>query len=137
MSNCIVTRILVNGGSSVDAIFRSTLRKMNIDESNIEREPTELIGFNGLVTPSMGVIKLPVRTVRINKFVEFVVLDCPSPFNIILGPPWIHGMKAVLSTYHQCIRFPTPKMICGSQETSRICYMSSHKLKPKKTDVPQ
>ena len=132
VSNCIVSRILIDGGSSVDAIFRKTLNRMNIDEIDIEREPTELTGFNGLVTPSMGVIKLPVQAAGINKLVEFVVLDCPSPFNMILGRPWIHSMKAVPSTYHQCVRFPTPNGIAeirGSQEASRMCYMSNHKIK--------
>lgn len=35
----------------------------------------------------------------------FLVIDCPSVYNIIVDRPWIHTMKAVLFTYHQRIRF--------------------------------
>ena len=34
------------------------------------------------------------------------VLDLDLPYNILLGRPWIHGMQAVASTYHQCVKFP-------------------------------
>ena len=68
-----------------------------------------LTGFNGESTAAVGKIKLPVYAAGVNKLTTFLVLDCPSAYNIILGRPWIHCMKAVPSTYHQCIRFPTKK----------------------------
>ncbi|KAG7529473.1 Retrotransposon gag domain, partial [Arabidopsis thaliana x Arabidopsis arenosa] len=53
---------------------------------------------------------------------RFCCFDKPAAYNIILGTPWIYQMKAVPSTYHQCIKFPTPSgvgTIRGSQEASR------------------
>ena len=32
-------------------------------------------------------------------------LTLKFPFNILLGCPWIHAMKVVPSTYHQCLKF--------------------------------
>lgn len=37
--------------------------------------------------------------------VEFTVVDSPNPYNAILGRGWLHGMKAIALTLHQCIRF--------------------------------
>ena len=37
---------------------------------------------------------------------ECHVLDLDFPYNILLGRPWIHTLKAVPSTYHQCFKFP-------------------------------
>ncbi|KAJ9539069.1 hypothetical protein OSB04_031802 [Centaurea solstitialis] len=39
---------------------------------------------------------------------KFNVVDCQSAYNVILGRPWIHEMKAVPLTYHQKIKFPSP-----------------------------
>ena len=116
----------------MDLIFKDTLMRMRIEESEIEREQTQLTGFNGVTTHSIGTIKLPVKTEGINKIVEFQVLECPSLYNIILGRPWIHRMREVPSTFHQCIRFPTPKWvreIRGNQATACSCYLTSHKIK--------
>ena len=37
---------------------------------------------------------------------ECHVLDLNFPYNILLGKPWIHTLKVVPSTYHQCLKFP-------------------------------
>ena len=140
VSNCEVARVLIDGGSSVDLIFKDTLARMGISEDEIEREQTQLTGFNGSTTPSLGIIKLQVKTNGINKIVEFHVLDCLSPYNIILGRPWIHRMRAVPSTFHQCIRFPTPegiKEIRGNQVTSPSCYLTSYRHYVKATKKEQ
>lgn len=101
--NCEVSRILIDNGSSADLLFLSTLLEMEIDESEIEKSTTVVIRFNGESTASIGKIKLPVFAAGENKMTTFLVTDCPSVCNIILGRPWIHTMKAVPSTDHQRI----------------------------------
>lgn len=59
----------------------------------------------------MGVITLLV-TVRmspcqITNVVDFLIVDCPSTYNAILGKPMLNKMKAVTSTYHLLIHFLT------------------------------
>ncbi|CAA7016767.1 unnamed protein product [Microthlaspi erraticum] len=74
----------------------------------------------------------PVRVGQVTKIVKFVVVDKPAIYNAIMGTPWIHSLKAVASTYHQCLKFPTPNetvTIRGSQEMSRICFVAEHKLR--------
>ncbi|KAL0742697.1 hypothetical protein Bca4012_084210 [Brassica carinata] len=49
-----------------------------------------------------------------------------------MGTPWINPMKAVPSTYHLGIKFPTPTgtaAIWGSQKQSRLCYLAEFKLR--------
>lgn len=132
VSNCEVGQILVDIGSSADVLFLSTLREMELFESDIEKSMTVLTGFNDESISAIGKIKLSVFAVGENMMTSFLVLDCPSAYNIILGRPWIHVMKAVSSTYHQRIRFPTKREIWeikGSQEITRMCYLHSMKLK--------
>ncbi|KAJ9542724.1 hypothetical protein OSB04_029230, partial [Centaurea solstitialis] len=124
IGNCLTKRVLIDGGSSANVIFAETLKIMGIDRSNIVRRTTTLIGFNGDATSTLGEIILPVFAKGINKQTKFNVIDCPSAYNAILGRPWIHDMKAVPSTYHQKIKFPSP---WGVQEIEHSdCFAWSH-----------
>ncbi|KAJ9538325.1 hypothetical protein OSB04_031058 [Centaurea solstitialis] len=107
IGNCLTKRVLIDGGSSANVIFAETLKIMGIDRSNIVRRTTTLIGFNGDATSTLGEVILPVFAKGINKQTKFNVINCPSAYNAILGRPWIHDMKAVPSTYHQKIKFPS------------------------------
>ena len=80
---------------------------MQVDESKLSRRTTMLTGFSGEQKSTLGEIVLPIYAEGVNLYVNFLVLDCQSPYNAILGRPGIHEMKAIPSTYHQMIKFPT------------------------------
>ena len=111
IANCEVKRILVDNGSSTNVLFFSALMMMEVDKSQIERMHVILMGFNGESTQAAGMIRLPVYTAGENRMTNFLVMDCPSAYNVILGRPWIQDIRAVPSTYHQIIRFPTRRGI--------------------------
>ncbi|XP_024016338.1 uncharacterized protein LOC112089815 [Eutrema salsugineum] len=127
-----VARVIIDTGSSVDVIFRETLRKMGIDLSEVTAIPKPITGFSRETTMTMGTIRLPVVAGGVTRIVEFCVTDHPAIYNVIMGTPWINAMRAVPSTYHLCLRFPTAagiKTIWGNQKESRMCCLAEHKLK--------
>ncbi|XP_010451522.1 PREDICTED: uncharacterized protein LOC104733657 [Camelina sativa] len=101
-----VTRIMVDTGSSVNVIFRDVLDKMEVNNREIKPSIRPLTGFDGNYMMTSGIIKLPIYVSGVPSWHKFVVVDKPAVYNIILGSPWIHNMKAVPSTYHQCVKFP-------------------------------
>ena len=61
------------------------------------------------------------------KDVTFLVVDCLSAYNAILGRPTLNLWKAVTSTYHLMIKFPTDYGVGelqGNQVAARKCYMA-------------
>ena len=132
VANCLVKRILVDNGSSGNIIFQATFKDLGLEENALTRRITPLIGFSGEVKQTAGEVTLPVYAEGVNMSTKFLVVDCDSSYNIILGQPWIHGMGAVPSTLHQMVKFPTPwgiKAIRGDQEYSRSYYKTTLKGK--------
>ena len=100
-----MSRILIDNGSSDDVIFLKLPKMMGINESELDENNVKLTDFNEKTTTLKESIKLQVIATRVSKLVDFLVMDCLPAFNIILGRPQIHSMKAVPSTYHYCIIF--------------------------------
>ncbi|KAI3744710.1 hypothetical protein L1987_57801 [Smallanthus sonchifolius] len=134
IANHFVRRILIDGGSSVNIIQLEALKRMNIPETEIISKSSVLVGFSGEVKNIVGEIKLPVYIDGINSIQNFCIIDSVSCYNIILGRPWIHDMKAVPSTYHQCVKLPTPwgvVKIDSDHQEAKDCYTSSMKASAK------
>ncbi|XP_074300130.1 uncharacterized protein LOC141631344 [Silene latifolia] len=131
IGNCEVRKILVDTGSSVNLIMLETLKGMRFSEKDLATKEVTLVGFSGETKHSLGEIVIPTYANGVNKQVRYLVIDGPSTYNVILGRPWIHEMKAIPSTYHQCLKFPTPwgvQEIRGDQEDAKNCYRIA--LKP-------
>ncbi|KAL0729911.1 hypothetical protein Bca4012_026004 [Brassica carinata] len=80
---------------------------------------------------TLGSVELPVMAKDVTKIVDFAVVDSPAVYNVIMGTPWLNAMKAVPSTYHLGIKFPTRTGIAaiwGCQKQSRLCFLAEHKL---------
>ena len=103
-----VARIWVDTGSSADIIFKNTLERMEINPSEIAEDPNPIVGLSGEATMTLGTINLLVKADSMTKIVEFWVIDRPTSYNAIVGTPWLNSMQAIPSTYHMCLKFPTP-----------------------------
>lgn len=107
---------------------------MSLVEDNIKRNMVPLVAFKGSISRSLGTIELSIKAHPLNHLVEFHVIQCSSPYNVIMERPWIHKTKGVLSTYHQVLRYPSNKgvmKIKGDQRVSRS-YTISHLRATKK-----
>ncbi|CAA7059260.1 unnamed protein product [Microthlaspi erraticum] len=58
-------------------------------------------------------------------------MDKPAIYNAILGTPWLHEMKAVISTFHQCVKFPIPSGIftLRGDQSDEIMFPRERKLR--------
>ena len=64
---------------------------------------------------------------EITKDVSFLVVDCSFTYNTILGGPTLNSWKAVTSTYHLMIKFPTEYEVgevLGDQVAARECHIA-------------
>ncbi|XP_019240688.1 PREDICTED: uncharacterized protein LOC109220684 [Nicotiana attenuata] len=81
-----------------------------------------LVGFNLASVTTRGEILLPTNAEGVMKTTIFEVVDGDMGYNIIMGRPWLHEIKAVPSTYHQLLIFSTPegiKQIKGDQQATK------------------
>ena len=64
---------------------------------------------------SEGMIKLPLTMGTTPKWttiqVDFLMVKLPSIYNAILGYPSLWTLKAVVSSYHLMVKFPTPNEV--------------------------
>ena len=78
----------------------------------------------GVVTLFVVVGDYPLQ---ITKDVTFLVVDCSSTYNAIIRRPTLNSWKAVTSTYHLMIKFPTNYGVgelWGNQVAACECYMA-------------
>ena len=92
------------------------------------------------MTPS-GIIRLPITagTLPLSRTVlaNFIVVDCPSAYNVVMGRPILVELRAVVSIRHLMIKFVIAegvRSLQGDQRIARECYNSSIS-KAKKTGV--
>ena len=58
---------------------------------------------------------------------NFLVVDCSSSYNAIIGRPALNSWKAVTSTYHLSVKFPTEHgvgQVQGDQLVAKECYLT-------------
>ncbi|KAG7533327.1 Integrase catalytic core [Arabidopsis thaliana x Arabidopsis arenosa] len=116
VGNCELSRIMVDTRSSVDVLFYDVFKKMGHLDSELQGKKIPLTGFSGETTFSLGTIQLPTIARGVRKLTNFIVVDKVAPFKAILGRPWLHAMKAVPSTYNQCLKFPSNKGVATVYE---------------------
>lgn len=62
--------------------------------------------YDNSVRPAVGSFDAVVTTGEVEIAVEFVVLEIPVTFSVLLGRPWFHPLGGVPSTLHQMVKIP-------------------------------
>ena len=95
----MVHRILVDGRSSANILYKETFEKMGLEASCLKPVSYPVIKFAGAYVVSEATIKLPVKLGEVthsrDMMGEFLVVDVPTTYNAIIGRPLIHDAQTV------------------------------------------
>ncbi|KAL0295352.1 UNVERIFIED_CONTAM: hypothetical protein Sangu_3200400 [Sesamum angustifolium] len=134
LSNFWVKKVLVDSGSSADIIFYDAYVQLGVENAQLRKVNTPLTGFSGEMIEPLGEVTLPLSLgsypKRSTKMVKFLVVKAPSAYNIILGRPSLNLFRAIASTFHMKLKFPTSDGVgeaVGDERMARECYANTLK----------
>ncbi|GAV79084.1 hypothetical protein CFOL_v3_22549, partial [Cephalotus follicularis] len=91
-------RNLIDSGSSTDILYKHAFDQLRIPADQLKPVKTPLVGFAGEMIHPLGSINLSVvagtapRQTQVE--MTFLVMDTPSPYNVIVGRPGLNLMEA-------------------------------------------
>ena len=111
ITNYTTRKMLVDNGSSIDILYYPVFQQMRLGRDQIRPVSSPLVGFGGMKVQPVGTVTLSVVVEaypqQITKEVNFLMVDYSSSYNAIIGKPILNSWKAIASTYHLSIKFPT------------------------------
>ncbi|CAL2266493.1 unnamed protein product [Prunus armeniaca] len=120
----VIERVHVDEGRAANILQLSVIQQMGF-EPKISKLARSLTGFNGATSITVETIDLDVHSPPVVCSQTFMVIDEVSPYNRILGRPWISKIEAITSALHQKIRYPIPgggiEQINSDQAMARRC----------------
>jgi len=131
-----IAKTLVDQGSSVDILYWEIFKKMRISEADIQPYNEQIVGFSGERVDTKGYIDLYTTFGEEDGFhktinVRYLLVNAQTSYNILLGRPSINRLKAIISTPHLAMKFPSANddiaTIHVDQKTARECYVASLK----------
>ena len=106
-----IHRVLIDNGSSADIIYLPAFQQMKLDKRRIRPFTSPLVSFSGDRIIPRGIITLTVIAVtypaQVTKEIDFLIVNCPLTYNIILGRPALYRLRVAMSTYYLKMKFPT------------------------------
>ena len=104
---------------------------MRIRKERLVPTNAPLVGFGDTKVYPIGAVTLLITVgdylQQITKDVTFLVVDCSSTYNAILGKPTLNSWKVVTSIYHLMIKFPIEYEageVCGDQVAACEYYVA-------------
>jgi hypothetical protein len=109
---------------------------LGLTDKDLIPHKANLIGFTGDTISPKGYVKLKVtfagRDGSRSVEVKFLVVECPSAYNAIIGRPTLNALGAVVSTLHMAMKFPGDSgdivTIRGKGHEVQLYYLESVKI---------
>ncbi|XP_019241477.1 PREDICTED: uncharacterized protein LOC109221446 [Nicotiana attenuata] len=110
-----VKHVVIDPGSSANIIRSRFIEQLGLQDQIVP--PVRVLnGFNIACKTTKGEITLPVNTAGTIQETKFYAIEGDMRYNAQSGRAWVHNMRAIHSTSHEALKFPTPggiKMIYG------------------------
>ena len=122
-------RILVDNRSSVDIIYLPAFQQLKLDPKRLCPFESPFVSFSGDRVYPRGIVTLIVtvgaQPRQLTCQLDFLVVECPSSYNVIIGRPTLNRWKAATSTSCLKVKFPTNNgvdEVRGDQILARECH---------------
>ena len=122
-------RILVDNGIFADIIYLLVFQQLKLDPKRLRPFDSPLVSFSGDRVYPRGIVTLTVIVgtypMQLTRQLDFLVVDCPSSYNVIIRRPTLNKWKIAMSTYCLKVKFPTNNgfdEVKGDQVLARECY---------------
>lgn len=100
-----LSNVLVDTGSSLNVIPKSTLSKLSYQGVMIRFSGVVLKAFDGSKKAVIGEVDIPMKIDLCLFQIMFQVMGIHPAYSCLLGRPWIHKVGVVTSTFHQKFKF--------------------------------
>ncbi|XP_014511777.1 uncharacterized protein LOC106770485 [Vigna radiata var. radiata] len=133
-----VSKVLIDQGSSVNILYWSTFQKMEFLEDVVAPFNEQILGFakERVDTREYLDLRTQLGTGERSKElrIRFLLVEANTAYNALLGRPCLNAFRAIVSTPHLAMKFPSEKgSICtvkADQKTARQYYVTRLKLTP-------
>ena len=99
----------MDNGSSADILYYTAFQQMRLGRDQFRPVNSPLVGFGGMKVQLVGTVTLLMLVgaypQQITKEVNFLMVDCSSSYNAIIGRPTLNSWKEVTSTYRLSVKF--------------------------------
>ena len=106
-----IHRVFVDDGSLVNILYYECYKKMGLLDKDMIPKDTHVYIFTRDSLIIKGTIKLHVTLgedlASATQMADFVIIDHPSCYNVVIGRPILRDMRVVTSIYYLSMKFPT------------------------------
>ena len=119
----------MENSSSMDIIYLSAFQQLKWDPGTLRPFESPIVSFSGGWVYPKGIATLTVTVVsyprQLTRQLDFLVVDCPFSYNVIIGRPTLNRWKATTFIYCLKVKFPMENGVGEVKEDqvlARKCY---------------
>ena len=101
--------VLVDIGSAINVCPLRTAYAIGLKPADFVPTAQVIKAYDTTSREVMRTVQIRTQVGLGQHDIDFHVLDVPATFNLLLGRPWLHQVKAVSSTLHQMLKYPHGK----------------------------
>ena len=102
-------RILVDNDSFADIIYLPAFQQLKLNPKRLHPFDSPLVSFSGDMVYPKGIVMLTITVGtyprQLTRQLDFLVVYCPSSYNVIIGRPTLNKWKAATSIYCLKVKF--------------------------------